>query len=64
MRSSVRTMAAIALGFVVGFLGAVISGQPIGRSLLGAAMLALTIGLIEAVLSWAIDSATEKGCSA
>jgi ABC-type transport system involved in cytochrome c biogenesis permease subunit len=64
MRSLLRIVAAIALGFVVGFVGAVISGQPVVRSLVGAAMLAMVVGAILALFSWAIDAARDKGYSA
>jgi len=64
MRTGVRIIAAVVLGFVIGFLGAVINGQPLVRSLVGAAMLAMLVGAIVAVLSWAIDVAQDKGYSA
>jgi ABC-type transport system involved in cytochrome c biogenesis permease subunit len=64
MRSLVRIVVAVAIGLVVGFVGATINGQSLVRSMVGAAMLAMVVGAIVALFSWATDVAQDKGYSA
>ena len=61
MKSSIRIILALALGFVIGGLASLANGQGLLLSLQASLILSFLVGVIVAVLSWGMDIAEEKG---
>lgn len=58
---SKRTLAAISLGSIVALVISILNGRTFAQALYAAVLLALIIGFIVGLLSWAIDYTVRKG---
>ncbi|MFU8773325.1 MAG: hypothetical protein ACNA8H_13015 [Anaerolineales bacterium] len=61
MTSRQRTLAGVALGFIIAFVVSLLTGQNFIQSIYSAIFIAVIVGVLVAVLSWAIEYAQKKG---